>query len=399
MSELTAPLPGRWLRRPTGRGAAVTALGAGLLVVGALWRYPGVMVLGSALVVLSVVAAASVLRRVPVIVRRRVWPLEVARFQACEARLHIERSGGLLPLSVDTTEHVAGVPVPVQMPAVGVRRAAEVRYPIPTDRRGVFTIGPLDVRRRAVAGLAESRAALGPTVQVRVLPRVLPVRGVPGGVRRAHAGADERVPHGGTDLLGMREYLPGDDLRRLHWATSARSGKLMVREDADPSAAQLTIVLDDRAGSYPDRDMEDAVDAAASLAAAAAESEHGVRLLTVCGQLDRTLLATPGVPMDARDLVSGLAEVQLRDLDAEVAPLPAAGLDIVAVLTGAGADLGPLVAEAGRAVVGVVAVLDRSAHSARGNGSVVTAGSVTVLRGADTGALLHRWDAVVVGSR
>lgn len=400
MSDLATALPGRWLRRPTRRGAATAGLGAGLLAAGALWRYPGLMVLGGSLLVLAAVAALSMLRRMPVSVRRQIWPLEVTRFEACEARLRIRRSGGLLPLAVDTTEHVAGVAFPVQVPPLAGGATAEVRYPIPTERRGVLTIGPLDVRRRALAGLAENRAALGAAVQVRVLPRVLPVRGVPGRVRRAHSGADERVPHGGTDLVGLREYLPGDDLRRMHWATSAKTGKLMVRQDADPSSAHLTILLDDRAGGYPDGDMEDAVEVAASLAVAAAESEHGVRLLTVCGQLDQTMLAIPGVPTDARDLVSALAEIRLRDMAATVPPLPASGLDIVAVLTGAGADLGPLVTEAGRAAAGAVAVLDRSMVTGSGamaTGAVIIAGTVTVLRGAGAAELLGRWDAVVVG--
>ena len=391
MTDLAASMPGRWRRRPTARGTAAAGLGAGLLAAGALWRYPGVMLFGGALVVLAAVAVVSLLRRVPVRVERRVWPLEVARFSPCAAHLSIQRAGGLLPLGVDTTEHVAGVPVPIQVPPLVGRRTAEVSYPIPTERRGVLTVGPLDVRRRALAGLAENRAALGAVLQVRVLPRVLPVRGVPGRIRRSHAGVDERVPHGGTDLVGMREYLPGDDLRRLHWATSARTGKLMVREDADPSTAHVTILLDDRAGSYPDADMEDAVEVAASLAVAAAESEHSVRLHTVSGQLDVTMLASPGVPTDARDVVSALAEVHTRP-ETDVAPLPASGLDIVAVVTGAEADLGALLAEAGRAAAGAVAIVDSS------GGSVTLSGSVTVLRGTDARVLLSRWDAVMVGA-
>src|SRR5262245_26933325 len=149
-----------WARRPTARGVAVAGLGAGLLAAGALWRYPGVMVLGGALVVLAIVAAVSVLRPVPVTVRRRVWPLEVSRFDRCEATLRITRPRGLLPLTVDATEHIGGAPVPVAVPPLRARRTAEVSYPIPTDRRGVLTIGPLAVGRPALAGLARNRSAL-----------------------------------------------------------------------------------------------------------------------------------------------------------------------------------------------------------------------------------------------
>jgi hypothetical protein len=333
----------------------------------------------------------------PLRVYRHAWPIEVTRFDPCEARLRVERATGVLPLPIDTVDYIDDEPVAVRLPPLVSGRAAEVRYGIPTERRGVHTVGPLEVYRRALGGLAESRATLGGALAVRVLPRVLPVGGLPGGVRRAHAGADERVPYGGTDLIGLREYLAGDDLRRLHWATSARAGKLMVREDADPSSAHLTLLLDDRLASYPDpAEMEDAVEVAASLAVAATVAEHGVRLLTVCGHIEHTVLVTPGVPTDGRDLVSVLAEVSPRDVEVEPAPLPVAGLDVVAVLTGSTAELGPLVTQAGRAAVGVVAVIDRSAGDGR-SATIVTAGGVTVLRGAGTVDLLGRWDYAVAG--
>jgi uncharacterized protein (DUF58 family) len=370
-------------------------LGGVLVGTGAVWKYQGVLMLGATLVILAGLAAVSVLRRrAPVQVQRRVWPLEVTRFQPCDATLRIERPGGLLPLSIDTTEYIGGVAVPVMAPPLRSGRRAEVTYPIPTQRRGVVTVGPLEVHRRALGGLAESRAALGTTLQVRVLPRVLPVAGLPSGVRRVQVGTEERVPYGGTDLIGLREYLPGDDLRRLHWATSARAGKPMVREDADPSSAQLTLLLDDRADSYVEpADMEEAVEVVASLAVAAAAAEHSVHLLTVCEQVEYTVRAAPGVPIDARDLVSVLAGVELLPMRAEPAPLPLASLDVVVAITGAGAELGPLVTEAGRSSRGVVAVVDQSAVSAR---TVVTADGVTVLRGGRAVDVLRRWDDAVV---
>lgn len=394
MSE-NVPLAGRWIRRPTARGAGAAVLGGALLAAGVSWRYPGVLGLGGALLAVAVLGFLTVLGRAPVSVRRSVWPLEVTRFEPCRATLRIRRSPGLLPGGLEAVEHVAGSPVPVRMPRLRPGGTAEVEYPVPTERRGVLAIGPLDLRRRALAGLAESRAALGGTIHVRVLPRILPVYGMPSGVRRGHIGTDERVQYGGTDLVGLREYVPGDDLRRLHWATSARTGTLMVREDADPSLAHLTVLLDDRAASYPGADMEEAVEVAASLAIAAANSDHGVRLLTVCGQLDVAHLAMPGVPggLSARSLVSGLAEVAALQTDREPEPVPLSALDIVVVVTGATAGLGPLAAEAGRASVGMVAVVDPQPQGA----PVAATGPVTVLRGPTSERLLRLWESVVAG--
>jgi uncharacterized protein (DUF58 family) len=385
--------PARWAWRCTGRGAATLGLGAALVGAGGVWRYPAVIALGAALLVVAGLGLASTLRRSRLDVHRSVRPLEVPRFSPCGATLRVTSAGGLLPLSVDAVEHTDGRPRPIVIGRLAPRRTTEVTYAIPTQRRGVLTVGPLTVRHRSVAGFAESATSLGGTVEVRVLPRVLPVRGLPSGVTRGHTGADERVEHGGTDLVGLREYVPGDDLRRLHWATSARLGSLMVREDADPSQAYLTVLLDDRAGSFVGGDIEEAVEVAASLAVAAINTDHGLRLLTVCEQIDLIEHATTGERGNAMAIVSGLAEIQARDADRPPAPVPPSARDVVVAVTGHLADLGPLLSEVGAAAVGVVAVVDpRLGHPG------VTGGAVTVLRGATSGHLLAAWDKAVVGA-
>jgi uncharacterized protein (DUF58 family) len=253
----------------------------------------------------------------------------------------------------------------------------------------VLPVGPLVLRRRGLAGLAEARTVLGEVIEVRVVPRVLPVRGLPSGVRRGHVGADERVERGGTDLVGLREYIPGDDLRRLHWATSARTGTLMVREDADPARPHLAVVLDDRATGHPDPDgFEDAVDLAASLLTAALADGHPVRLVTPSGAVDIEVPA--GLVEDTDLLLSALARLTLSDVDGAT-PVPARDLDVVAVVSGPGAELAPLLLEAGRAAAGAVLILDPGAVTT----PVTAAGGVLVLRGARVEDLITGWDTAV----
>ena len=103
------------------------------------------------------------------------------------------------------------------------------------------------------------------------------------GHRRALAGGDDSDELGGTDLVGLHEYAMGDDLRRLHWATSARTGTLMVREDAEPSEAHVCVLLDDRASGLPRRrrPFEEAVEIAAALCRSGVDAGSPVRLHTV----------------------------------------------------------------------------------------------------------------------
>ena len=112
--------------------------------------------------------------------------------------------------------------------------ASEVDYRVPTLRRGLLEVGPLTVNRIGLFGLAMTSRAQGQVDHVRVLPRLIPVRELARGRRRSAVGADESVEHGGTDLVGLHEYVPGDDLRRLHWATSARTGSTSTPSPTAP---------------------------------------------------------------------------------------------------------------------------------------------------------------------
>jgi uncharacterized protein (DUF58 family) len=378
------------MTRLSRRGLGALVLGGLLTALGIWWRYPGGIGFGVALVALVAAAVLSVLGPAPVEAARSVRPRTVHRLGACTGALELTSVSRRLPVTLDATDQIAGEPIGVDVPTLAPGEQMRVEYRIPTARRGVLQVGPLVLRRRGLAGLADSRSVAGDTVSVRVVPRVLPVRGLPTGVRRSHVGADERVERGGTDLVGLREYVPGDDLRRLHWATSARTGTLMVREDADPARPHLAVILDDRAGSYPDPDgFEDAVELAASLLTAAMAAGHPVRLLATSGEVD---LEVPAGAIDSgdADLVSAtLAELHLGD-DAGPVSVPIRDLDVVAVISGPAAELPPLVLEAGRASVGVVLLVDPDA------GHPMSAlGTVLVLRGPEVEHLIASWDTVV----
>jgi len=384
--------PGLQLKvRPTGRGVLAVALGVVLLVAGVLLSYPGMVVFGVGLLLLAVFAVASVVLPAPLAPQRRISPLRVARNGRCVGVLRISGESTRIGLSLDADEGIGEQRVAIVVPRLAPGTVVEVEYPVPTVRRGVVEVGPLRLRRIGTAGLAVAEGVVGGTVDVHVLPRVLPVLGLPAGVRRGHVGADERVERGGTDLLALREYVPGDDLRRVHWATSARNATLMVREDADPARPYLTVLLDDRAESYAGDQFEDAVEVAASLVSTVVEAGHPVRLISVSGRLDVDVpSAPPGMLAPGADeLLSALAGIAAVGGVDTAATIPVRDLDVVVVSTGPRADLGPLVAEAARAPLGVTCVVDPSA-------SLVDArGSVLVLRGPRAEDLLHGWDDAV----
>lgn len=376
--------------RLTARGLGALLLGVASAAFGLWWRYPGVAGLGLALVVLVLAGVVSVLSRAQVAPRRTVRPRTVQRLGACTGVVELTGTSKRFPVVFDATDEVAGDVVAVDIPLLGPGQKVKVEYPIPTHTRGLLRVGPLTLSRRGLAGLARARTVVGDVVEVRVVPRVLPVRGLPGGVRRGHVGADERVERGGTDLVGLREYVPGDDLRRLHWATSARTGTLMIREDADPARPHLAVVLDDHADGYAEaKDLEDAVEVAASLVTVAIAEGHPVRLVSSSGAVDVELPAG-AVDADASVVLAALADLKASDGSSAGRPLPIRDLDVVAVVCGSKADMSALVLEAGRASVGVVLSVDPAPTHA-----ISAVGSVLLLSHPKAEGLLDAWNTAV----
>ncbi len=377
--------------RPTPRGGWVLAMAVGALVLALWWRYPGLATVAAALLLLLLLDASSLALSARPRVSRTLAPTEAPRYAQCAGSLTIEHTGRSGTLRAEASEPVGDSLVALEIGDLRPGSATEVSYRVPTDRRGRLRIGPLWMARFGFAGLTVATSAEGGEAVVRVLPRVLPVRALPPGARRGHVGAEERVARGGTDIIGLHEYEPGDDLRRVHWATSARTGSLMVREDADPARAHLAVLLDDRAGSYADpSEFEDAVEVVASLVRAAGDEGHPARVRTLIGSLD---VAAPVFAGPGPDPLAPLADVSLvQGADARAATLTTPDdLDVLARVTGARADVSPLMLAASRAAVGAVLVVgDRP----EGRSPVAVARAV-VLSHPRAEELLAAWDETV----
>jgi uncharacterized protein (DUF58 family) len=192
---------------------------------------------------------------------------------------------------------------------LGRRHASTVAYTVRADVRGRFEVGPLVVRLTDPFGLCELTRSFPSVDHLIVIPQVHPLPMVR--LAGEYAGAGESharsVAVHGEDDAATREYRHGDDLRRVHWRSTARTGELMVRREEQPWESRATIVLDTRArahrGEGPTSSFEWAVSAAASIAEHLRHAGYKARLVTDAG-ID---VDTMGV--DAT-LLDHLAEVQ-----------------------------------------------------------------------------------------
>jgi uncharacterized protein (DUF58 family) len=148
---------------------------------------------------------------------------------------------------------------------------ARAAYRFPTDRRGRFEVGPLRATLHDPFGLvAVTRRVLG-SEDVVVYPRVYDITPPPevGGldVDRDHPSVRARVDPSG-DFMTLREYAPGDDLRHVHWRSTARRGHMMMRQNESRRRAPVLLVLDVRPHAHDRASFERAVEACASIATA-----------------------------------------------------------------------------------------------------------------------------------
>jgi uncharacterized protein (DUF58 family) len=159
---------------------------------------------------------------------------------------------------------------------------ARAAYRLPTDERGVYDLGPLTLQLADPFGLASTTFAAAPPAKLTVYPRVDVIPALP--MSRGNdplAGADHptALSWTGEDFYALREYQTGDDLRRVHWPTTAKLDELMIRQDEMPWQGRATVVLDLRRDVHTRQSLEVAVSAAASILNASWRRQSLVRLV------------------------------------------------------------------------------------------------------------------------
>jgi hypothetical protein len=161
----------------------------------------------------------------------------------------------------------------------------DVRYELRGLTRGRYTIGPVSVQLVDPFGLCRATRQFTTTDSLTIVPATVPLPAIPlggdwSGLGEARARA---VASAGEDDVIPREYRTGDELRRVHWKSTARSGELMVRREEQPWRTRATVFLDTRAiahrGDGPSSSFEWAVSAAASISCHLARRGYAVRVV------------------------------------------------------------------------------------------------------------------------
>lgn len=239
---------------PTGRGWAAIGVAAALLV---LWiGFGEIELMTTAVFLLAAVAAGMAFVAAaggPVSVNRRLHPSQAHEGDTVVVEMDVAAPRQRWNAVVEDAVHGLGV---ARFATARVRpdRPAVARYEVHCRSRGIFPVGPVSVVVGDPFGLCERRHVAGGRDRLTVYPRVErlsglpPVQGLDPSVRAARSSF---APHGGEEFFTLREYQVGDDLRRVHWPSSAKRDSLIIRQLEIPWQARALVVLDVRAESYP----------------------------------------------------------------------------------------------------------------------------------------------------
>jgi uncharacterized protein (DUF58 family) len=219
-------------------------------------------------------------------VRRDVVPQRISEGESADALLTVTNLSTRRSPAVVARDAVGTRRVSISIPSLASGESFTTAYPLEIEERGRYDVGPLAISHSDPLRLVQFGEGVGAQTECLVHPRIVRISPLPTGRSQEIDGASKSgAPRGGITFHSLRDYSPGDDLRLIHWRSTARVGSLMVRHTVITNEPRLTIVLDTHAPSYAtDAEFDDAVRIAASMIAAGAEHRFPVAFHTTSGE-------------------------------------------------------------------------------------------------------------------
>lgn len=210
------------------------------------------------------------------------------------------------------------------------RQRRKASYRLPATRRGVYHLGPLELTFGDPMGLARRTCTTAHDTSLTVHPRfdIVPVSSV-----SSHRDDDVRsslpvLGRGSNEFYALREYVPGDDLRHVHWPSTARLDDLVIRQPENVHWGRVTVAADLRGRVHEGESIEDVLSAVASVAMSSLREGLQVRVVTTAG-FDS---GHGGGRLHGPAILDALAASQLHRADS-TAPYRVIGTDPVVLIT------------------------------------------------------------------
>lgn len=271
----------------SGFGLAVLVAAVAAWVAGFVLSWLEVLIAAVLLTVTLLAATAFVLGRFRYDVVLDLAQHRVTVGDRAVGRLDVRNASGraLLPsvMELPVGTGTAAFPVPRLRPGA----THEEIFTIPTRRRSVISVGPVKSVRADPLGLLRREMTWTQAEELFVHPRVKNLAGSSTGFLKDLEGrVTTDISNSDVSFHALRDYVPGDDRRHIHWKTTARTGQLMVRQFEETRRSHLAVLLSTRADDYAhDDEFELAVSVCGSLGLQAIKEDRGVTVLVNAGRV------------------------------------------------------------------------------------------------------------------
>lgn len=269
----------------TANGWIVAICGIAAFVIAALTNYREALAIGVLMAILVVAAALWMSLRPTLAIQRFLVPAQVSEGETATAQIEITNQGRRRTTPLIADEYLADKRIPVALESIAGGGELKSSYEIPASHRGVYKVGPLRIAHTDPLRLMRLSGVEGAETSLHVLPRIHDVPPLPiGRVRDLEGEESGRTSRGGVAFHTLREYVPGDDLRLVHWRSTAKTGTMLVRENIATYEPRFTILLDTSAKAYESEEQfEDAVRISASLVSAGAKAQQEIAFVSTSG--------------------------------------------------------------------------------------------------------------------
>lgn len=239
------------------------------------------VVAGHASVALVVIAVIYLVGRSPIAIDLRVTHNRVVVGERAVGEIVVSNPGRTRVLGVTVEIPVGAGLAEVALP--GIKSGAQVahEFVIPTSRRGVVPVGPVRTVRADPVGLVRRELVWTGTEELFVHPRTIGIPSMSTGFIRDLEGNPTRdLSNNDVSFHALREYVPGDERRYIHWKSTARTGTYMVRQFEETRRSHLVIALSLASSDYQtEEEFEMAVSVAGSLGARAIKDARTVTVV------------------------------------------------------------------------------------------------------------------------
>ncbi|MEP6855140.1 MAG: DUF58 domain-containing protein [Pedococcus sp.] len=303
-----SPVAG-FLRWISPLGWAVFALGVTGWVVGRWTGWTEWLMIGAAALVLVLCCILLAVGRTRVTITTELEPVRVSVGEPATGRITVtnDSARGMLPLLVELPVGVSAARF--TLPPLGSGKAHEELFVVPTHRRGVIPVGPARTVQGDPLGLVRRTERWTEVTDLFVHPRTVSLESLGAGLLRDLEGeTTQDLSMSDLAFHALREYQPGDDRRYIHWRSSAKAGRLLVRQFLDTRRSHLCLVVDADPQQFEggEDEAETAISAAASLALRAIRDDQDTTVVCRDQAASRT---TASLTLDA------LARVELGASD------------------------------------------------------------------------------------